>query len=83
MIKCDIYQHDCEEFLRNYDGTSFDLTFLDPPFNQKKKYNSYNDDIAKLWQKYEYTRGLEKIWGESSVSGWVENSLFDYRTGAE
>lgn len=36
---------DCLEIIKNYDGRSFDLTFLDPPFNQHKEYRSYNDSV--------------------------------------
>lgn len=38
-----IVQGDCLEVLRKIPNDSVDITFADPPFNLKKKYNSYND----------------------------------------
>ncbi|HAF62436.1 MAG TPA: modification methylase [Anaerolineaceae bacterium] len=50
-MTCEIAKIDCIEFLQKYNGNNFDLTFLDPPFNQSKEYRSYDDDIAphKYW----------------------------------
>ncbi len=50
-MKCEIYKKDCEEFLKYYEDDFFDLTFLDPPFNQDKEYNSHNDNMSpnKYW----------------------------------
>jgi len=45
-MRCEIFQQDCEQFLWNYCGPLFDLTFLDPPFNQDKEYASHNDDLS-------------------------------------
>ena len=42
-----IIKNDCIEYLKS-DGkiiSSVDLTFLDPPFNQSKEYNSYDDNL--------------------------------------
>lgn len=36
-------QGDCLEVMRKIPGNSVDITFADPPFNLKKKYNSYYD----------------------------------------
>lgn len=41
---CDIINKDCVEFLNTTDYY-FDLTYLDPPFNQNKNYNSHNDKM--------------------------------------
>src|SRR3989338_2486644 len=38
-----IIQADCLEFMRKIPDNSVDVTFADPPFNLKKKYNSYYD----------------------------------------
>jgi len=43
-MNCEIIKTDCLEYLSNTEET-FDLTFLDPPFNQNKKYNSHNDNM--------------------------------------
>lgn len=36
---------DCLEYLRDIPDESVDVTFADPPFNLKKKYNSYWDNL--------------------------------------
>jgi site-specific DNA-methyltransferase (adenine-specific) len=38
-----IVQGDCLEIMRKIPDNSIDVTFADPPFNLKKKYNSYYD----------------------------------------
>lgn len=38
-----IIQGDCLEIMRQIPDNSVDVTFADPPFNLKKKYNSYYD----------------------------------------
>ncbi len=42
---CQIFIQNCTKFLDNYKGNSFDLTFLDPPFNQDKEYRNHNDSM--------------------------------------
>ena len=52
-----IIQGDCVALLKNVPDNSIDCTFADPPFNLKKKYNSYRDglkmsaymDWCKVW----------------------------------
>jgi site-specific DNA-methyltransferase (adenine-specific) len=52
-----IIQGDCLEVLREIPDNSVDVTFADPPFNLKKKYNSTKDSLdlqeylhwCKLW----------------------------------
>ena len=36
-------QGDCLEVMRDIPDNSVDVTFADPPFNLRKKYNSYHD----------------------------------------
>ena len=36
---------DCVELFKNIPDESIDLTFADPPFNLKKKYNGYKDSL--------------------------------------
>ncbi len=38
-----VIQGDCSEVMRRIPDNSVDVTFADPPFNLKKKYNSYYD----------------------------------------
>jgi len=50
-----VIQGDCLEVMRKIPDDSVDVTFADPPFNLKKKYNSYYDkhevDEYLLWCK--------------------------------
>jgi len=39
-----VVQGDCLEIMQNIPDDSIDITFSDPPFNLKKKYNGYQDD---------------------------------------
>lgn len=43
-----LIQGDCLHLLRQLPDNSVDVTFADPPFNLKKKYNSTFDDLAAL-----------------------------------
>lgn len=52
-----IIKSDCLDLLKQMPDNSVDMTFADPPFNLKKKYNGYNDNKeienylqwCKLW----------------------------------
>jgi len=55
-LVCDIKNIDCLDFLDSTDQT-FDLTYLDPPFNQNKEYNSHNDNMDPI----EYWNWMENI----------------------
>ncbi len=45
-----ILQGDCLEQFKNIPDNSVDMTFADPPFNLKKKYKSYKDNLE--FQEY-------------------------------
>lgn len=47
---CELKNEDCIEFLKSTNHT-FDLSFLDPPFNQGKEYRLHNDklDEKEYW----------------------------------
>jgi len=45
-----IIQGDCLEIMKNIPDNSVDVTFADPPFNLKKKYNGYKD--SKEFHEY-------------------------------
>ena len=45
-----ILQGDCLEQFKNISDNSVDMTFADPPFNLKKKYTSYKDNLE--FQEY-------------------------------
>ena len=40
-----IIQGDCLKLLKEIPDNSVDMTFADPPFNLKKKYNGYKDSL--------------------------------------
>lgn len=48
-----IIKADCLEIIKDIPDNSVDITFADPPFNLKKKYNGYKDnqkdDDYLLW----------------------------------
>jgi DNA modification methylase len=46
-ILCDIIKDDCEKTLKTNFSEKIHLTFLDPPFNQGKEYNSHNDNMSE------------------------------------
>jgi site-specific DNA-methyltransferase (adenine-specific) len=58
----DIHHGDCLELFRNIPDNSVDVTFADPPFNLKKGYNSYGDNLAL--QQY-------LVWCEEWISEMV------------
>ena len=51
-MRCEIITGDCEQFLERAISERFDLTFLDPPFNQNKEYSMHNDDMleSEYWE---------------------------------
>jgi len=58
----DIHHGDCLELFRMIPDNSVDVTFADPPFNLKKGYNSYGDNLAL--QQY-------LVWCEQWISEMV------------
>lgn len=40
-----VIQGDCLALLKEIPNNSIDITFADPPFNLKKKYNGYKDSL--------------------------------------
>lgn len=49
---CETFLSDCIDFLKSNNDHKFDLTFLDPPFNQAKEYRNHDDNMSS-----------EKYWG--------------------
>ncbi|HJH25386.1 MAG TPA: modification methylase [Methanophagales archaeon] len=70
-MRCDIIQGDCEKFLEKDLSKKFDLTFLDPPFNQNKEYLSHNDNMRPSsywdWMK----RVCTLIFNRTSTGGAI------------
>lgn len=65
---CNIYSDDSTKWLENYNERYFDLTFLDPPFNQAKEYRSHNDNMEpeKYW---EWMTNICKLTYQNSTVG--------------
>jgi len=53
-----VIQGDCLEVMKNIPDNSVDITFADPPFNLKKRYNGYKDNkkfnVQNLLALYSY-----------------------------
>jgi site-specific DNA-methyltransferase (adenine-specific) len=51
-MESEILEMDCVKYLRESSAKCFDLTFLDPPFNQDKDYNNHNDSMepSEYWK---------------------------------
>lgn len=45
--KHSLFQEDCTNWLKNYSGEKFHLSFVDPPFNQGKDYNYFDDNQSE------------------------------------
>lgn len=58
-MKVDIIESDSERFLLDNTTERFDLTFLDPPFNQGKDYPSHNDKMTEE----DYWNWMKKVCG--------------------
>ncbi len=68
---CDIINDDCVKYLTSNRKNHFDLTFLDPPFNQGKEYNSHDDNMhpKEYWDWMRNVCGL--IFNASSDGGAI------------
>jgi len=63
---CDLFLSDCVDLLK-INNHKFDLTFLDPPFNQAKEYRNHDDNMSS-----------EKYWGwMTEVCNLVLNNSVD------
>gem|GEM_PF-979077 len=59
-MRCEIIEADCEKFLLNNHSErseKFDLSFLDPPFNQNKEYMVHNDNMPE----HEYWDWMKRV----------------------
>lgn len=57
-----IYNEDCLEGMKKLEDNSIDLVVTSPPYNIKKKYSSYKDDLSLQ----EYLAFLKKVLQESA-----------------
>ena len=67
-ILCDIIKDDCEKTLKTNFSEKIYLTFLDPPFNQGKEYNSLNDDMPEA-EYWDWMTRVCKLIFEKTVDG--------------
>lgn len=67
-----IINGDCLELLKTIPDSSVDVTFADPPFNLKKKYNSTKDSLG-IW---DYTYWCEQWLGELARITKPTGSIF-------
>ena len=67
-ILCDIIKDDCEKTLKTNFSEKTHLTFLDPPFNQGKEYNSHNDDMPEA-EYWDWMTRVCKLIFEKTVDG--------------
>ena len=67
-IFCDIIKDDCEKTLKTNFSEKIHLTFLDPPFNQGKEYNSHNDDMPEA-EYWDWMTRVCKLIFEKTVDG--------------
>ena len=67
-ILCDIIKDDCEKTLKTNFSEKIHLTFLDPPFNQGKEYNSHNDDMPEA-EYWDWMTRVCKLIFEKTIDG--------------
>jgi DNA modification methylase len=69
LVDPEIYTGDCLTWLEVYSGKKFDLSFVDPPFNQGKYYRYFNDkQPSQLYWKW-ITEILHLIYRNTSQGG--------------
>jgi len=52
-----IFNMDCLEFLRQIEDKSTDFSFADPPWNVKKQYGDYKDDLPM----FQYVQWMQEV----------------------
>jgi len=67
-MKCEIVKGDCEEYLKLKLNEKFDLTFLDPPFNQNKEYSSHDDNLPEK-DYWDWMKRVCKLTFENTSEG--------------
>ena len=69
-----VHNTDCVELMRSIEAESINMVFADPPFNLKKKYSSYKDNLPFE----EYMEGTEQWLTEACRILKPDGSLFVY-----
>lgn len=69
-MRCEITEGDCEQYLKKT-SENFDLSFLDPPFNQGKEYENYEDTIDPVAYWDWMTRICKLIYDRTSEGGAI------------
>lgn len=70
MYETSLIENDCEIYLKNTTET-FDLSFIDPPFNQGKDYQNNDDNLAPSEYWDWMTRICELIYDKTSEGGAI------------
>ena len=65
---CEIIQENCNKYLEDYADKSFDLTFLDPPFNQAKEYRNHDDNMSSN-EYWDWMKLVSELVYEKSSDG--------------
>jgi DNA modification methylase len=69
-MRCEIILDDCEHYLKET-SEQFDLTFLDPPFNQGKDYRNHNDIMPESEYWGWMTRVCRLVFERTSEGGSI------------
>ena len=67
-LDCNIIQTDCEKLLKTDFSEKIDLTFLDPPFNQDKDYQSHDDKMPET-EYWDWMRRVCDLIYQKTVDG--------------
>lgn len=71
-----IYKQDCINFMKSWKGKQADIIVTSPPYNLKKKYTKYNDDI----ERDAYLKWMGKV-AEESKKALTDNGSFFLNVG--
>ena len=67
-LDCNIIQADCEKLLKTDFSEKINLTFLDPPFNQDKDYQSHDDKMPET-EYWDWIRRVCDLIYQKTVDG--------------
>ncbi|MBI5021896.1 MAG: site-specific DNA-methyltransferase [Ignavibacteriales bacterium] len=71
MVDCEIIAGDCIQYLNSQIELKLDLSFLDPPFNQGKDYDSHDDDMPSVDYWNWMRQVCEQIYNKTSEGGAI------------
>jgi DNA modification methylase len=68
IMEAHVFEGSCDDYFSTYDG-KFDLTFLDPPFNQGKDYRHHDDKLSDEQYWSWMGRICEQIFQRTTTGG--------------